>query len=119
VAVCLLCVAGHTAWADTWFTPAGATIGGRPVDASAAITFTAAGGIDTYFLVLTNLEANPTNINQNLSDVTITFGSNNMPAPFSDQHATERTVNAAGMFTIGPTVFPNRAGSETQNTITL
>jgi hypothetical protein len=74
--VCLLCIAGHAASADTWVTPAGATAGGFPVDASANITFTELGPLtDTYTVVLTNLEANPIDIVQNPSDVEITFNS--------------------------------------------
>lgn len=73
VAVCLMCAGGYAAWADTWVTPAGATIAGLPVDASADIMSTVEGPVTMYSVVLTNLEANPTSISQNLTDLEITF----------------------------------------------
>src|SRR5262245_14284878 len=54
----------------TYITPAGSTAGGQPVDAKAE--FTTSG--NTLTIVLTNLEANPKSVVQNLSDLSFTIG---------------------------------------------
>jgi hypothetical protein len=95
--VCVLCAGGHVACADTlWVTPSGATIGGLPVAASADIINNFG---TTYTVTLTNLEANPTSISQNLSGLQITFQNGGL-VPIAPYYiGDEVTVAADGTFT--------------------
>jgi hypothetical protein len=99
----LLLAAATWARADsfTFVTPAGSTVGGLPVDASATFVTNANGTID---VTLTDLEANPTTIGQLLSDLqfTISFSGTAFGVPTS--FGSELTVQSDGTFTIGPTV---------------
>jgi hypothetical protein len=83
----------------TYITPAGATAGGQPVDASATLT-TSSGSLS---LTLTNLEANPTSVVQNLSDIQFTVGNGGSLTGSSQTGASsqELTVNGDGSFSIG------------------
>ena len=87
------------AQADVVFvTPAGATTGGGPVDASAAIK-TSPGQI---MINLTNLEANPKDISQNLSDFQFTLSNGDLTgAALTGAGSQEITVNGNGTFSIG------------------
>jgi hypothetical protein len=82
----------------TYVTPAGSTAGGQPVDAEAV--FTTGNGFIT--IALMNLEANPTSVVQNLSDLSFTVGQGTLDAS-TETGATSRevTVNSNGTFTLG------------------
>jgi hypothetical protein len=61
--------------------------------------------VDTITITLTNLEANPTGVAQNLSDLFFTTsGGLTTSAVLTSSSGTERTVNADGTFTDGSTV---------------
>jgi hypothetical protein len=84
-------------------TPAGSMTGGLPVDASAQFTT----GAGTITVLLTNLEANPTSVVQNLSDLefTLSGGTATGAAYAAAGHsAQEITVNSDGTFTTGSTL---------------
>jgi PEP-CTERM motif-containing protein len=85
----------------TYVTPAGSTQNGLPVDASAAFV-TSAG---TITVTLTNLEANPTSVAQNLSDLFFaTSDGTTTSAVLSSSAGQLLTVAADGTFTTGSTV---------------
>jgi hypothetical protein len=81
-------------------TPTGSTTAGGPVDAQAVFT-TSAGTVD---VVLTNLQANPKDVAQNLSDLIFTVGAGGSLTGSSQTGASsqELTVNGNGTFNIGP-----------------
>ena len=85
----------------TFVTPAGSTVGGQPVDASVTFTTT-----DTTITVaLTNLEANPTSVIQNLSDLEFTFSQDVFPSAIGGSDSgQEITVASDGTFSLGSTV---------------
>src|SRR5215470_5190533 len=62
-------VVALSAHGQTFITPSGSVAGGQPVDASAMFTL----GSGTLDLTLTNLEANPSSVVQNLSDFSFTL----------------------------------------------
>jgi hypothetical protein len=86
----------------TFITPSGSMTGGQPVNASA--TFTTSDG--TLLITLSNLEANPTSVVQNLSDLQFTVGNGGSltGATLSSSSGQEITVNSDGTFTLGSTV---------------
>jgi len=101
-AALLLLAAATGARADsiTFVTPTGSTTGGGPVDASATFT-TGAGTID---ITLTDLQANPTDVAQLISDLAFTL-SNGAPAgTLTSSSGQEIDVNSGGTSTLGPTV---------------
>ena len=79
----------------TFDTPSGSMVGGQPVQASA--TFTT--GADSLSIVVTNLEANPAAVIQNLSDLGFVLSSGQTTGALGSSSATIRTVNADGTFT--------------------
>jgi hypothetical protein len=93
--MCVYVVCAFPASANTWTTPDGATVIGLPVDASADIVNNFG---TTYTVTLTNLEANPTSVAQNLSGLAITFQNSVVPiAPF--YQGDEVTIDANGVAT--------------------
>jgi len=99
-------VCAYPAWANTWTTPDGATVGGLPVDASADINNIFG---TTYIVTLSNLEANPTSVAQNLSGLSITFQNTVVPiAPFYQGDAV--TVGANGTATPNPGAIYGESG---------
>jgi hypothetical protein len=75
---------------QTFTTPAGATTGGQPVDASATFDITA-GQIG---ITLTNLQANPTSVVQNLSDLSFMVVSGSLDgSTLKSSSGNEITVN--------------------------
>jgi len=85
----------------TFFTPTGAATGGGPVDASTTIT-TGAGVVN---ISLTNLQPNPTDVAQLLSDIFFTLNHGNTTlTSISTSAGQEITVNGDGTFSLGPTV---------------
>jgi hypothetical protein len=92
----------------TFVTPTGSMTGGQPVDASAMFTT----GTGTITVQLTNLEANPTSIVQNLSDLEFVLGSGTATGAAFDptgNTSQEITVNGGGTFTTGPTLTTSAA----------
>jgi len=89
------------AGAITYVTPSGATSGGQAVDAEAVFTT----GTNSLTITLTNLEANPTSVAQNLSDLNFTL-SNGTNAGFSLSSSSGQEVTVAGSGTpsLGSTV---------------
>jgi hypothetical protein len=83
----------------TYVTPSGSTINGLPVDAEAVLTT----GTDTVTITLTNLEANPKSVAQNLSDLTFTLSGGTVTS-LSSNSGQEITVNSNGTFSLGSTV---------------
>jgi hypothetical protein len=67
--LCGICCVGARADVVTFVTPSGSTASGDPVDASATITT----GDGTITVTLTNLVANPTDVEQDLSDLFFTI----------------------------------------------
>jgi hypothetical protein len=81
-------------------TPDGSMLGGQPVDASVMIT-TGAGTVD---VVLTNLQANPISVIQNLSDLEISFDNDVGAASLTLSSGQEVTVAGDQSFTLGAIV---------------
>jgi hypothetical protein len=83
-------------------TPTGATTSGGPVSATAGFNTMA----NSISITLTNLQANPTDIAQTLSDLVFTVGGGASLTGSSQTGATsqEITVNSGGTFTVGPTL---------------
>jgi hypothetical protein len=101
--VCLLmCAFAATSQANTitFVTPAGATIGGQPVAASA--TFTTGAG--TLSITLADLLANPTDVGQLISDLFFTLSNGSTGGILTSSSGQEITVTGTGAFTLGPTV---------------
>jgi len=80
---------------QTFITPSGSVAGGQPVDAS--VTFTLGSG--TLDLTLTNLQANPTSVIQNLSDFSFTLASITGGTLSGASSSALRTVAGDGSFT--------------------
>jgi hypothetical protein len=84
----------------TFVTPTGSTIGSRPVDAEA--TFTT--GFHSLTITLTNLEANPSDVSQNLSDLSFTISGGSLTgASLISSSGQEITVHSNGTYTTGST----------------
>jgi hypothetical protein len=83
----------------TYITPPGSTTGGGPVNAEADFT-TAAGSIT---ITLKDLQANPTDVAQLLSDLSFTVGNGGSLTGSAQTGASsqELTVNGNGTFSIG------------------
>lgn len=87
----------------SFITPAGSMTGGQPVDASAVFTT----GAGTITISLTNLEANPRSIVQNLSDLQFMLSNGTATGAVYaalGNSAQETTVNSDGTFTTGSTL---------------
>ena len=79
----------------TFVTPTGSTTGGGPVNASA--TFTTAANAIT--IVLKNLQANPTDVAQNISDLFFSVSTGQTVATVASTAGVLRTIAANGTFT--------------------
>jgi hypothetical protein len=84
----------------TFVTPSGATTSGGPVDASATFT-TGAGFVD---ITLTDLEANPKDVAQLLSDLDFVLSDGATMGTLASSSGQEITVASNGTFTLGSTV---------------
>jgi PEP-CTERM motif-containing protein len=73
---------------------------GLPVSVSATLTTLA----NEVQLSITNNQANPTSVIQNLSDLVFQLNSGQNSGSILSSSGTERTVNSNGTFTAGPTV---------------
>src|SRR5215467_14079262 len=100
----------------TFVTPTGSTTSGGPVDASATIT-TGAGGAVT--ITLTNLEANPKDVAQLLSDLSFDFSGGETSGTLTSSSGTEIKVAGDGTFTTGSTVPTGWALSSTAGGLEL
>jgi PEP-CTERM motif len=83
----------------TYVTPSGSTTGGGAVDASA--TFTTGSG--TVTISLTNLEANPTDVAQAISDLDFVLSNGATSGTLATSSGQEITVNGDGTYTLGAT----------------
>jgi hypothetical protein len=84
----------------TFVTPSGATTSGGPVDASATFV-TGAGTLD---ITLTNLQANPGNVAQLLSDLSFVLSNGATSGTIASSSGQEITVGSNGTFTTGAAV---------------
>jgi hypothetical protein len=84
----------------TFDTPPGSTTGGGPVDATA--TFVAGDG--TLSITLTDLQANPTDVAQLISDLDFTLSNGATSGKIASSSGQEITVAKDGTFTTGSTV---------------
>jgi hypothetical protein len=101
--ICLLIfVCGLTAQASTitYVTPVGSTTSGGPVDAEA--TFVTGNG--TLSITLTDLEANPTDVAQLISDLDFVLSNGETVGTLTSSSAQEITVNSDGTYTLGGNV---------------
>jgi hypothetical protein len=102
---CGVCCLGAQADVITYVTPAGSKVPiNQPVDAS--VTFATAPG--TITVTLTNLEANPRDVGQDLSDLFFTVGNGNVNtasyAPGPVDSAQLVSIDGAGIPTLGSTL---------------
>jgi hypothetical protein len=99
ISLIALCVAAN---ADmiTYVTPVGSTTSGGLVDASA--TFVTSAGM--LSITLTDLQANPTDVAQVISDLDFVLSNGATTGTLSSSSGQEITVNADGTFTLGATV---------------
>jgi hypothetical protein len=84
----------------TFETPPSSTTGGGPVDATA--TFVAGDG--TLSIALTDLQANPTDVAQLISDLDFTLSNGATSGTIASSSGQEITVAGDGTFTTGSTV---------------
>lgn len=85
---------------STYVIPGGTTVGGEPVSATATFVTSA----NELQITLTNLQNNPTNVIQGLSDLAFTFSTGQTTGSLLSSSALERTINGDGTFTNGATV---------------
>ena len=114
---CGICCLSAQAGSFTYKTPAGSSIGGHPVDATAGFSISN-GMID---VTLTDLQANPTSVGQLLSDLSFTLGGGGSltGASLSNSSGQEITVNSGGSFTLGSTVGTGWGFTPSGTTATL
>ena len=92
---------GAAASSITYGTPAGSLQSGQPVDATAAFTTNDNG---TISITLTNLEANPTTVAQNISDLLFTLSNGTTTsASLTSSSGQDITINDNGTSTLGST----------------
>jgi hypothetical protein len=85
---------------DTFITPTGSSTSGGPVDASAMFVT----GPGTVTVTLNDLQANPTDVAQALSNLAFTLSNGAMSGMLGSSSGMEITVNGDGSFTTGATV---------------
>jgi len=95
----LVCAATSQAASITFVTPAGSTTSGGSVDALATLTT----GAGTLSITLTDLEANPTDVAQTISDLDFMLSNGATTGTLSSSSGQEVTVNGNGTFTLGST----------------
>jgi len=99
---CGMCSLFAQAGNVTYITPSGSSVSGGPVDATAVFSISN-GMID---VTLSNLQVNPTDAGQLLSDLSFTLGNGGSlsGASLSSSTGQEITVNKGGSFSLGSTV---------------
>jgi hypothetical protein len=98
IGACLLTISASAA-TITYSTPAGATTGGGPVNATA--TFTTGSG--TLAITLTDLQANPTDVAQLLSDLEFTLSGGQTTGTLGNSSGQLINVDGSGHTTLGST----------------
>ncbi len=83
----------------TFVTPAGSTTGGGPVNASATITT----GAGTVSIVLTDLQANPTDVAQIISDFDFTLSGGQTSGTLTSSSGQQISIAGNGTTTLGST----------------
>ena len=94
------CAAASQASTITYITPSGSSTGGGPVNASA--TFTTGAG--TLSITLADLQANPTDVAQLLSDLDFALSNGATTGSLTSSSGQEITVAKDGTFTTGSSV---------------
>ena len=89
------------AYADIFSTPAGATAGGQPVNATAIISTSDSGAA---FVTIINNQANPTSIIQAVSDLFFDLNGPVGSGSLNTSQGVERNIATDGTFTDGNTV---------------
>lgn len=97
IAAGLLLASAGEASVITFTIPSGTTVGGQPVAATATITTS----LNDVLIQLTNLQANPTSVIQNLSDFELVLSTGQTAATLSSSSALARTIASGGTFTDG------------------
>ena len=100
IGVGLLLVPSAEASTSTYVLPGGSTAGGQPVSATATFVTST----DDITITLRNLQANPTSVIQNISDLAFTLSTGQTSGTLFSSSGQERTVNGDGTFSPGPTV---------------
>ena len=115
---CAAVSCASVAYADsfTFSTPAGATAGGQPVNATAIISTSDAGAA---FITIINNQANPTSIIQAVSDLFFDLSGPVGSGALNTSQGVERNIAANGTFTDGNTVDTGWALSHVGSTFHL
>lgn len=95
--LCALVMLPLSAMAVTFYTPAGSTLDSKPVSASADFILTQ----NTLTIVLTNLQANPTSVIQNLSDLKFAVNDAGLFGSLSTSAGNQVSVSGARVATPG------------------
>ena len=101
LALSMLLASSFTAAASTIVTiPTGTILSGGPVSAQATFSI-----FDDFIqIVLENLQVNPKDVAQNLSDLAFAFSTGQTSGTLESSSGMERTVNSNKTYTDGPTV---------------
>ena len=100
LAFSMLLLSAFAAAALTITIPNGTVLNGLPVSAQATFSIFN----DSVQIVLENLQANPTSVVQNLSDLAFAFSTGQTSGTLESSSGMERTVNSNKTYTDGPTV---------------
>jgi hypothetical protein len=95
----LLAVAGARADSFTFLTPSGSSTSGGAVDASAIFVT----GDGTIGITLTDLQANPRDVAQLISDLDFTLSNGAASGTLASSSGQQITVNSGGTYTLGNT----------------
>jgi len=114
--MCAAVSCASVAYADIFSTPAGATAGGQPVNATAFISTSDAGAA---FVTIINNQANPTSIIQAVSDLFFDLSGPVGSGALNTSQGVERNIAANGTFTDGNTVDTGWALSHVGSTFHL
>jgi hypothetical protein len=93
----LVCAIAAHAATITYQTPSGSTAGGGSVSATALVTT----GAGTVSITLNNLQTNPTDVAQLISDFDFVLSNNATVGTLTSSTGPQITVNGGGTFTLG------------------
>ena len=116
IIMCAAVSCASVAYADIFSTPAGATAGGQPVNATAIISTSDSGAA---FITIINNQANPTSIIQAVSDLFFDLNGPVGSGALNTSQGVERNIAANGTFTDGNTVDTGWALSHVGSTFHL
>ena len=116
IITCAVVSCASVAYADIFSTPAGATAGGQPVNATAIISTSDSGAA---FVTIINNQANPTSIIQAVSDLFFDLNGPVGSGALNTSQGVERNIAANGTFTDGNTVDTGWALSHVGSTFHL